>query len=96
MVRGIGLLCLTLLCSQQFLLATAVMAKSTPGHDMAPDKNLLRRALMSTDANQAAPIAAAWTLALAGLHVVQAIGEGQLPRDRYLSARPGQPQQPRH
>jgi hypothetical protein len=74
MVRAIGLLCLALMCSHQVLFSTAVMARPDSGHD----KNLPRRALMSANANQVLP-AAAWTLALAGLEVVQTVAEGQLP-----------------
>jgi hypothetical protein len=74
MVRAIGLLCLALMCGHQFVFAAAVMASATP--DSPSDKNLPRRALMSASANQVVP-AAAWTLALAGLHVVQAVSEGK-------------------
>jgi hypothetical protein len=74
MMRGITIIVLALICSQQLTSVSAVVASPNSAHN----KNLPRRALMSANANQVLP-AAAWTLALAGLHVVQAVSEGQLP-----------------
>lgn len=74
MMRGIPTLLLALVCSHQLISVAAVVASPNSAHN----KNLPRRALMSANANQVLP-AAAWTLALAGLHVVQAISEGPLP-----------------
>jgi hypothetical protein len=65
---------LALICSHQLMSVAAVVARP----NLEQDKNLPRRALMTANANQVLP-AAEWTLALAGLHVVQAVSEGQLP-----------------